>query len=170
MNAIIPLLICLLLTWGLARRKKTCTAVSWRGQGAPFPLLCLFFPYLAATFVMVNAMEKSGLDVYVVEVLWQPFRLLGVPKEVVRLLFLRPFSGSGSIAMLQDLLARYGADSYVGRCASVIAGSGRKRSFYVAGVYFFAGKGRKDGHGGGPLRFSAIFWAGCWAVCLCRVM
>ena len=152
MNAIIPLLICLLLTWGLARRKNVYGCFVEGARGA-FPLALSIFPYLAATFVMVNAMEKSGLDVYVVEVLWQPFRLLGVPKEVVRLLFLRPFSGSGSIAMLQDLLARYGADSYVGRCASVIAEV----------------KGVKTGMAV-PIALFCNFLGGVLGCLLCRVM
>lgn len=167
MNAIIPLLICLLLTWGLARRKNVYGCFV-EGATRAFPLALSIFPYLAATFIMVNAMEKSGLDVYVVEVLWQPFRLLGVPKEVVRLLFLRPFSGSGSIAMLQDLLARYGADSYVGRCASVIAGSG-ETVFYVAGVYFSQVKGVRTGMAV-PIALFCNFLGGVLGCLLCRVM
>lgn len=74
-------------------------------------------------FITVNALQASGLEKYLTEFFAPPFRLLGIPEEVVKLVLLRPFSGSGSLAILTDVYKNYGVDSYVGRCASVIMGS-----------------------------------------------
>ena len=48
---------------------------------------------------------------------------------------LRPFSGSASLALLKDTLNTHGADSYIGRAASVLVGS-TETVFYTAAVYF----------------------------------
>lgn len=47
---------------------------------------------------------------------------------------LRPFSGSASLALLGDTLTRYGADSFVGRAASVCVGS-TETIFYTLALY-----------------------------------
>jgi spore maturation protein B len=58
------------------------------------------------------------------------------------LILVRPLSGSGSLAAYADLLERYGADSFVGLCASVIVASS-DTLIYVAAVYFSAAKVKK---------------------------
>ena len=54
-------------------------------------------------------------------------------------MLLKPFSGSGSTALLADLLAQYGADSYIGRCACVAFGSS-ETVFFISAVYFAGSK------------------------------
>ncbi len=46
-------------------------------------------------------------------------------------------SGSGALAVGSDLMAAYGPDSYIGRCAAVMLGS-TETTFYVIAVYFGA--------------------------------
>ena len=53
----------------------------------------------------------------------------------------RFFSGSGSLTLLTDVFSRYGADSYVSRCAATIYASS-ETVFYVFAVYF-AGTDRR---------------------------
>ena len=93
------------------------------------------FPYLFATFLMVNLLEKSGVGKAIVNFVCPPFQLIGIPKEVLELLLIRPFSGSGSLAILSNVYKTYGADSYIGNCASVIMGSS-ETVFYISAVYF----------------------------------
>jgi len=44
-------------------------------------------------------------------------------------------SGGGSLGVFQTILDNYGADSYIGRSASIIMGSS-ETIFYITAVYF----------------------------------
>ncbi|MBE6687658.1 MAG: spore maturation protein [Ruminococcaceae bacterium] len=62
---------------------------------------------------------------------------IGIPSEIVPLILLRPVSGSGATAMVNDILIKYGADSFAGRCACVLAGC-TDTILYTVSVYFGA--------------------------------
>lgn len=64
-------------------------------------------------------------------------RLLGIPPETAALLLVRPVSGSGALAVGSELMAAYGADSYIGRVAAVMLGC-TETTFYTIAVYFGA--------------------------------
>jgi spore maturation protein B len=61
--------------------------------------------------------------------------LLGIPPEAVPLAFLRPISGSASLALVSDMLKTHGPDSFVGRVVSTMMGS-TETIFYTLAVYF----------------------------------
>ena len=143
MNYVVPILIIAVLVTGLIKRVNVYDSFVL-GAKQSFNLSLSIFPYLAAIFIMVNALHASGLDVFITKVFAPPFELLGVPAEVVQLVLLRPFSGSGSLAILTDVYNTYGVDSYVGRCASVIMGSS-ETVFYVASVYFAGTRVKRTG-------------------------
>ena len=167
MNYIVPVLLIVVLVYGLIKKVNVYDSFVL-GAKQSFNLSLSIFPYLAATFIMVNALRTSGLDKYVTSFLSPPFSLLGVPSEVVELMLLRPFSGSGSLAILTDVYKQYGVDSYISRCASCIYGSS-ETVFYVASVYF---AGTKVKHTGAAIPI-ALFCnlLGSVAACLlCRIM
>jgi spore maturation protein B len=60
---------------------------------------------------------------------------LGLPAEVLPLVFVRPLSGSGAFALTGDLITTHGPDTYIGQLASTINGS-TETTFYVLAVYF----------------------------------
>jgi len=167
MNYVVPILLVLVLVYGLVKRVNVYDGFVL-GAKKSFDLSISIFPYLAAMFVMVNALHASGLDVYVTRFLAPPFRLLGVPQEVVQLILLRPFSGSGSLAILTDVYQNYGVDSYVGRCASVIMGSS-ETVFYVASVYFAGTKVKRTGFAI-PIALFCNLVGSVIACALCRIM
>lgn len=167
MNYIVPVILLLTLVWGLCKKVDVYGGFVCGAKKA-VPLAVDIFPYLAAMFIMVNALRLSGVGAWIVGVLAPPFGLVGVPPELVELMLLRPFSGSGSLAILSDVYARYGADSYVGRCASVIMGSS-ETVFYVAAVYF-AGTGVKRTGWAVPIALFTNLVGGICACLLCRVM
>ena len=70
-------------------------------------------------------------------ILSKPAGFLGLPQEVLPLSLLKTFSGSGSVALLEDVLANYGPDSLAGRVASVVAGA-TETTFYTIAVYYGA--------------------------------
>lgn len=167
MNYVVPILLILTLAYGLFKRVNVYDSFVL-GAKQSFELSLSIFPYLAATFIMVNALRASGLDAYVTRFLSPPFKLLGVPSEVVELMLLRPFSGSGSLAILSDVYKQYGTDSYVARCASVIMGSS-ETVFYVASVYFAGTKVKRTG-AAIPIALFCNLVGGVVACLLCRII
>ena len=63
--------------------------------------------------------------------------MMGIPPEVVPLGLMRPVTGSGSFAMLNSIYEQYGADSMIGKAASIMAGS-TETTFYAIAVYYGA--------------------------------
>ncbi len=100
------------------------------------------FPYLVAIFLAVELFKISGLSAALSNLLSPVFGALGLPKELTEFLVLRPFTGSGSLAMLSELFATYGVDSYVAKCAAVIM-SCSETTFYVVALYFSSTKLKK---------------------------
>lgn len=123
------------------------------------------FPYVAAIMIAVNLLRLSGVTDYLAIVLSPVFNFLGIPTELAELTLLRPFSGSGSIALLNDIMTKYGPDSYVSRAACVIMGSS-ETVFYVAGVYFASSKVRKLKYAVPVALFSSLIGVvvGCFLV------
>ena len=92
-------------------------------------------PFLIAIFVGIEALSVSGA-MNGLEKLTSPILTrLGIPAELTPLILLRPVSGSGSLGLLEHILSSCGADSFAGRCASVMSGS-CETVFYVFAVYF----------------------------------
>jgi len=60
---------------------------------------------------------------------------LGIPKELSELIIIKNFSGSGSLALLENIYINFGTDSYIGRCASIIMGSS-EAILFISAVYF----------------------------------
>ncbi len=92
-------------------------------------------PCLAAIFMMCAVFEKSGLSDRLTQLLSPVFGALGIPRELTKLVLIKPFSGSGSLAYLNEIITKYGADSYISRCACVCFGSS-ETVFYISAVYF----------------------------------
>lgn len=101
--------------------------------GVEFTLSIL--PYLATIFMMCELFEGSGLSTVITNLLSPIFSFLGIPKELTKLVLIKPFSGSGSLAYLNSIIKSYGADSYISRCACVCYGSS-ETVFYISAVYF----------------------------------
>jgi spore maturation protein B len=127
-------LILLLILFAAFKKVKLYDAFAAGAKGA-FPLAVRIFPYLVTIFVLTELFEISGLSNFLSGLLAPVLKICGVPVELSKLLLIKPFSGSGSLALLSELYTQYGADSYISRCASVIYGSS-ETIFYVAAVYF----------------------------------
>ena len=63
--------------------------------------------------------------------------LIGLPKELVPLVFIKPLSGSGALGIFTEIINTVGADTKTGLIASVIMG-GTETIFYTITVYFGA--------------------------------
>ena len=99
-------------------------------------------PCLAAIFMMCELFEISGLASGITGLLSPVFSALGIPPELTKLVLIKPFSGSGSLAYLTAVIDNHGADSYISRCACVLYGSS-ETVFYISAVYFAGLKVKK---------------------------
>ena len=99
-------------------------------------------PTLVALMVAIGMLRASGASEILAGALSPITEKLGIPSELLPLLIIRPFSGSGSIALFEDVLSQHGPDSFPGRVASVILGSS-ETTFYTLSVYFAATKVKK---------------------------
>lgn len=131
---ILPVLFAAVLLFAAVRRVKVYDSFA-AGASRALPLLKSLFPYIAAIMILAELFEASGLSAQIGSALSPVFSFLGIPEEIAPLVLVKPFSGSGSLSVLNALFARYGADSYVARCACVVYASG-ETVFYLSAVYF----------------------------------
>ena len=122
-------------------------------------------PTLIILVVGISMFRASGgLDI--LSNLFAPFfNLLNIPKEIIGFIIMRPFSGSSSTVMLNDIFSQYGADSFAGRAASLIFGSS-DTVFYIFAVYFGAVKIKKTGYALTAALLTQLFCA----VCACLIV
>ncbi|MBP5605777.1 MAG: spore maturation protein, partial [Ruminiclostridium sp.] len=99
------------------------------------------FPSLFCLVVTVGVFRASGGAELITSLIAPVLEAVGFPAECGTLLVLRPFSGSGSVAMFEGILTERGPDSFPGRVASVILGSS-ETTFYTLSVYFAAVKAK----------------------------
>lgn len=91
-------------------------------------------PVLILMLTALSMFRGSGAIELMTDVVSPVCSVLGIPPELIPLAILRPISGSGSIAQLSEYLQVYGADSAVGRMASVLAASS-ETTFYTYALY-----------------------------------
>lgn len=135
-KAIIPLLILIIVIYGMAKKVKVYECFI---EGAKDGLsICLrIFPYLLAMLVAVRVFRDSRALDFITSSLKPIVSLLGIPKEIVPLLLIKPLSGSGAMGVFTETLKQFGVDSYIGLIASVIMGS-TETIFYTLTVYYGA--------------------------------
>ena len=91
-------------------------------------------PTLVGLLTAVAMFRASGgLDV-LVHALSPVARLIGLPEEVMPLALLRPVSGSGALAIMENIIGDVGPDSFAGRVAAVMMGSS-ETTFYAVATY-----------------------------------
>lgn len=103
------------------------------------------FPSLVALLTAVYIFRASGALGFLTQLCTPLLSVLGIPPETAALMFIRPISGSGALAVGSDIISQYGADSLIGRTAAVMLGS-TETTFYVVAVYFGAVGIKKSRH------------------------
>ena len=137
-DLIIPVIFLVLIVAGSLKRVNVYSSFL-SGAKESIPLAINLFPYVAAVFITIDLMRASGFIELISTCLSPVLVPLGVPSELLPLIVIKPFSGGGSLAVLNDIYAQYGVDSYIGRCAGVIMGSS-ETVFYISAVYFASSK------------------------------
>lgn len=141
---LMPFLIVLLL----------CTA-SWKklplydlfvaGAGNGIRTAVQILPNLAAMLCAVSLMQASGLMDALCTLCAPALKWLGLPSEIAPLILIRPVSGSGGLAVLKEIMERYGADSRAGLIAGTVMGSS-ETIFYTVCIYMSAAGEQKTSY------------------------
>ena len=130
----LPILIGLILFYGIIKGVDVYSAfVEGAIDGAKSALK--IFPYILAIIFAINLFIQSGAESFIVDILTPITSFIGFPTELLSLSIIKPLSGGGSFGVFQTILDNYGADSYIGRSASIIMGSS-ETIFYITAVYF----------------------------------
>ena len=138
---IIPLFLIIVLIICFIKKVKVYD-VFVDGAKEGVPLVISLLPYIVAVLLMSELFEISGLSKLFIKMLSPIFNLLGVPSELIKLIIIKPFSGSGSLALLTEIIKNYGTSSYLSVCACAIYGS-QETVFYISAVYFVKCKNKK---------------------------
>ena len=120
------------------RKKVNVYDAFIEGAKEGFQTAITIIPYLIAILVAIGVFRASGaMDWLIHGVAWS-VEQCGIDADFVGALptaLMKPLSGSGARGMMVDAMTQYGADSFVGRLASVFQGS-TDTTFYVLAVYF----------------------------------
>ena len=103
-----------------------------------FEVIIKIIPYLVAMLVAIRVFRDSGAMDYVLYALTWLIHLTGINTDFVGALpvaIMRPLSGSGSRALMLDVFKTQGADSFLGKLASIFQGSA-DTTFYIIALYF----------------------------------
>ena len=164
---IIPILIIMLILYSMIKRKNTYNSFVI-GAKSSFDVVLTSFPYIVTIFIAVEIFNVSGLSVVFADFVAPFFEFFGVPKELSQLVILKNFTGCGSLALLENVFATYGVDSYLARAGCCIAGSS-EAIFYVTAVYFSKTKVTKFRYAI-PVGILANFVGAIVSCWICRIM
>ena len=140
-NLAIPFIFLIILYFGI-KEKKQVFELFLEGAREGIKIAINIFPTLVGLFVAIGALRSSGILNFLINLMSPITELLGFPKEIMPLAFLRPISGSASIAIGTDIMKQYGVDSKIGLIVSTIMGS-TETTLYTIAVYTSQVKVRK---------------------------
>lgn len=133
-NYIIPSVIGLILSYGMYRKVLVYEEFV-EGAKEGFTIAVRIIPYLVAILVAIGMFRASGAMDFIVSGMQPLLSLIGFPAENLPLALMRPLSGSGSLALLTDLISEHGIDSIFTKIGATMYGS-TETTFYVLAVYF----------------------------------
>ena len=161
---VIPLMLVGFPLYGLYKRVPVYESFV-EGAKEGFQVAVRIIPYLVAILFAVAMFRASGAMDALARFLSPVLEPLGFLAEVLPMAIIRPLTGSGSAAIVVDMINRYGEDSIFVKMAAVMYGSS-ETTFYVIAVYFGAVNIRKTRHAvpAGLLADAAAMIIAVWTV------
>ena len=140
-DLIIPLLFAGIMIWGAVRRVDVFRCFC-DGAAGGLRTTAEILPALVLLVISVGMLRASGAVELLTGLLEPLCSAVGFPPECMQMVLLRPFSGSGAMAVYDSIAGEYGADSLPERTAAILLGSSEP-TFYTIAVYFSAVKLRR---------------------------
>lgn len=141
---IMPLIILFIIVFGVIRRNEVYEPFV-AGATDGLKTLAGIVPSIVGILVAVSMFKASGAVEMIAYALSPVLKLIGMPAEIIPLALLRPFSGSGSVSIVSDIIKTQGPDSYAGRIAAVMMGS-TETTFYTVALYYGIAKVKNIRH------------------------
>ncbi len=136
-NGLIFLIFIVFILGGIYKKVHVYDAfIDGAKQG--FEVAVRIIPYLVGMLVAISVLRTCGVFDYMIQGMSWFFSMLGLNTDFVPAMptaLMKPFSGSGSRAMMIDAMRVYGPDSFVGRLSCVFQGSA-DTTFYIVALYF----------------------------------
>lgn len=136
------ILFCVIIVFLISgiRKKLRIYDIFIEGAKEGFKTAVMIIPYLVAILVAIGMFRTSGaLDIFTNAVTslvsWLGFDTQWV--GALPTMLMKPLSGSGSCAMMLDVMKTHGADAFVSKLAAAVRGS-TDTTFYILAVYFGA--------------------------------
>lgn len=147
---VILFIVCVILLFALFRKVNIVTEFS-EGVRDGLKTVLNILPSLLLIFTAIGVLRSSGLLDLIIYIVRPLAQLIGIPEQTVPLAILRPFSGSGSFAIFEDLINQYGTGSRIAIVGAILCAS-TETTFYTLGVYL------------------SSFSEKCWRVILCSLI
>ncbi len=162
---IVPCIVAVILFVGFLR-KVDVFSVFCEGAAEGLKTCADILPALVLLIVFIGMLQASGTVEALTAFLSPLCDAVCFPEECLPMVLLRPFSGSGAMAVYNEIAAANGADSFAERVASVMIGAS-ETTFYTIAVYFSAVRVKKTRYAV-PAALCADLTA--WLVCGVTVM
>ncbi len=132
----LPILIVIIVVCGIIKKVGVFDCFLEGAKQSLAPSFSILPSLIGLIFAVSLLKASGGLDL-IVKLLSPIAELLGIPEQAMPLAVISPVSGSGSLAVFEGILSEYGADSFIGRVASVMVSSS-ETSLYAVTVYYGA--------------------------------
>lgn len=133
-SIIIPFMVLFIVFYGYIKKIDVYNSFI-EGCKESFEMIFKIFPNLVAMILSINLLINSNI-LEIFKVILNPILdVFKIPFEIIPMSILRPISGTSTLAILNNIMAKYGVDSLVSTIASVIQGS-TDTTFYVLTLYF----------------------------------
>ena len=132
-NTAIPVTILIIILYGLIEKQATFD-IFLEGAKEGIQIVVNIFPTLLGLFLSINVLRASGIIEAFTNLALPILNLLKIPTEILPLAFLRPISGSASMAVATDIMKNFGVDSLIGLISSTIMGS-TETTLYTIALY-----------------------------------
>lgn len=133
-SAAIPAIITIILLYGIISKQKVYD-VFIDGAKEGISVIVKIIPTLVGLLTAIAVFRVSGALDILVGAVAPILNKVGIPADILTLAFMRPISGSGSLALVTDIMNKFGPDSYLGKVAGTIMGS-TETIFYTLAIYF----------------------------------
>ena len=141
---VLPVLIVGFVLYGVWRKVPVFEAFVDGARGG-FDVAVRIIPYLVGILFSIGMFRASGAMEFVIGGMRPVLSLLSVPAEVLPMMIMRPLTGSGSVAIVLDMIRQFGEDSIYVKMVATMFGS-TETTFYVIAVYFGSISVRKTRH------------------------
>ena len=143
-SIIIPAMIFYIVAYGLINRSNVYEDFI-RGAAEGFRTVTGIMPTLIGLMMAVGILRASGFLTFLGGIVGRLTELIGLPADLVPLIFIKLFSSSAATGLVLDIFKTYGTDSRVGLITSIMM-SCTETCFYTMSVYFLAAKVTKTRH------------------------